>query len=195
MPLEVQCRTAYHRGFASNPAGATFGPRRMTDFEFVWMVQGNADYFWGNRHELLPEGSVTLCRPGAVDRFRWDPDRPSMHGFFHFDVLQIPAEWPAVGDWPLVRRLPDDDVFRPMLRHFLAGGGRYDHEHLLLSLRHLLSTFVQGYLSTRPQPSLELPPPIPDVLSFIWSELRRDPSEAIGLDALAEVAHLHRASL
>jgi hypothetical protein len=49
-------RPAGDRGY---PPGATLGPRSRHDFEFVWVVEGDAEWTWldrGQRLKLTPWG-------------------------------------------------------------------------------------------------------------------------------------------
>ena len=82
-------------GVATYPPGATFGPRRMRDYEFVWLLAGDAEYRRGSTRVAAPQGSLVLCRPGATDAFRWDAARRTAHGFFHFQIASFPPHWPA----------------------------------------------------------------------------------------------------
>jgi hypothetical protein len=81
-------------GVAVYPPGATFGPRRLEDFEFVWLLQGTAEW----RHELggiaLGSSSLLLGRPGITDSFIWDRTRPTRHGYLHFEVAGQLAQLP-----------------------------------------------------------------------------------------------------
>lgn len=111
------------RGVAIYPPGATFGPRQMSDYEFVWIMEGDAEYRWGATTVAAPEGSIVLCRPssdGGTDAFRWDRERRTRHAYFHFNVLAVPAHWPKPDRWPLVRTAVEGDVLRPLFRHLLA---------------------------------------------------------------------------
>src|SRR4029450_6736283 len=71
-------------GVAVYPPGATFGPRRLEDFEFVWLLQGTGDW----RYELvsisLGPTSFLLGRPGITDSFIWDRTSPTRHASLHF---------------------------------------------------------------------------------------------------------------
>jgi len=184
-----------HFGIASNPAGATFGPRSLHDCEFVWIIDGDCTYRRGDRDLPAPAGSMVLCRPGAVDAFDWDPHRRSMHGFVHFDVLAIPNHWPRRDDWPLVRALPDGDVMRPMLGHLLRWADAGDPDLTRLTLRHLLSAFVLGEIHTRQPPRPELPDPVRRALDHVEQTLRDDPAAPLALDDLADAAHVTHAHL
>ena len=35
-------------GIAGYPPGATFGPRLLYDFEFIWIIEGSAKVDWTN---------------------------------------------------------------------------------------------------------------------------------------------------
>ena len=96
--LSIETFTGFQ--IAVYPAGATFGPRRLNDYEFVWMLEGDAEYRWNERRMDAPEGSVLLCRPPATDAFRWDARRRTRHAFFHFrwrGELPKPGLLPPLG--------------------------------------------------------------------------------------------------
>ena len=55
-------------GVAVYPPGATFGPRRLPDFEFVWLLQGTAEWHYEDGSIALGTNSLLLGRPpDAVD--------------------------------------------------------------------------------------------------------------------------------
>ena len=139
------------------PPGAGFGPRRMRDFEFVWMVEGDAVYLRDGERTDAPRGSIVLCRPGAVDGFEWDRRTRTRHAYFHFQVHAVPRDWPPQSLWPLVRRPPDDDILRPMFRHILAGFGKAPPAHQAASAAHLLSAFVLDVATTGELPRATTP--------------------------------------
>lgn len=121
---QLQLSLPSGRGVGIYPPGATFGPRLMRDYEFVWMLEGHAQYRWHETTVEAPEGSIVLCRPTTqvkgADFFRWDPDKRTRHAFFHFDVLSLPPHWPPPDHWPLVRVPVEGDVLRPLFRHLLT---------------------------------------------------------------------------
>ncbi len=122
-------------GVATYPAGASFGPRLMRDWEFVWIVEGDAVYrreaiapakntaaraSAAAQEVLAPAGSIVLCRPAAIDSFTWDANCRTRHAFFHFRVHSLPISWPDCALWPLVRTPIEGDLLRPLFRHVLA---------------------------------------------------------------------------
>ena len=82
--------------------GTAWGPRRMTDFELVWMLTGSARWtVWSGQrdaeaaeHHLSP-GWVWLAQPGTDERYEWDPRLHSSHAFVHFQLNNVRL---AVGD-------------------------------------------------------------------------------------------------
>jgi hypothetical protein len=70
-------------GVAVYPPGATFGPRRLEDFEFVWLLQGTAEWRYDQGSIALGPSSLLLGRPGMTDSFLWDRNRPTRHGYLH----------------------------------------------------------------------------------------------------------------
>jgi hypothetical protein len=138
------------------PPGATFGPRRLPDFEFVWLLQGTAEwrYEQGGSVTLRPS-CLLLARPGMRDSFVWDRTKPTRHAYLHFRLAGELERLPDPALWPLVRTLPDGDPLRPLLRYLLDLGENRSRDHqrtvqevLLL----LLTLFVLGPL---PEPGGE----------------------------------------
>jgi AraC family transcriptional regulator len=160
-------------GVAVYPPGATFGPRRLPDFEFVWLLQGTAEWRCGHISISLRPGSLLLARPGMVDSIVWDPTRGTRHAYLHFRVDSEPPWLPDLPFWPLVRALPDGDPLRPLLRYLLDLGEDPSRDHrrsVQEVLRLLLTLFVLGPL---PDPGGEpLPPHLGTLLEYVrhaWS--------------------------
>ena len=174
-------------GVAVYPPGATFGPRRLPDFEFVWLLQGTAEWRYDQGSIALTPNALLLGRPGIQDAFLWDRRRPTRHAYLHFKLDGELPELPDPARWPLVRILPDDDPLRPLLRYLLALGedrtGRH-HQTVQEVLRLLLTLFVAGPLPDRDrQPS---PPHLDVLLDYVrraWSPPA--PTRRLSLDELA----------
>jgi AraC-like DNA-binding protein len=175
-------------GIATYPPGATFGPRRMTDFEFVWMIQGDAQYRRGSALVDAPQGSVVLCRPGAIDAFRWDTARRTRHGFFHFQIQALPEGWPALQNWPLVRTPEEGDLLPPLFRYLLSREKPGDSRARHLALELLLETFIHGASGAAPVPPETLPEAVERATNFLYARLESEPSTPIALGELARAA-------
>lgn len=184
--LDVSLPSAW--GVATYPAGASFGPRRMREWEFVWLIEGDAEYRWGEQTVSAPEGAVVLCRPGATDFFQWDRQRRTRHGFFHFQVHQLPPEWPPPDQWPLVRVPPADDILHPLFRHLLSGHGRWDDRQGRLTVAHLLTSFVSGDVTAAEALREPWPDAVERAWAFLQTRLEDQPEAALHLDDLAAAA-------
>jgi AraC family transcriptional regulator len=175
---------------ASYPPGATFGPRAMRDFEFVWLIEGNAEYRWDDQTVPAPEGSIVLCRPGGTDAFRWDTRRRTRHAFFHFDIRATPRDWPPADCWPLVRVPSEGDLLRPLFRWLLTWLGRPGADTVLsrLSVEYMVRAYVLGQIETCELPSEPLPEPVERTMRHIHMVLEDDPSAPIAFGDLADAA-------
>jgi AraC family transcriptional regulator len=187
MTLPILTLSGSH-GVAIYPPGASFGPRVMRDYEFVWLTAGDAEYRWGDTVVAAPEGAVVLCRPGVTDAFTWDPRRRTRHGYVHFDVRGVPTDWPAIDDWPLVRQPAEGDVLRPMFRYLLTWLGRGESKVVELTLLHMLMTFVTGQLSASEVPPDELPEPVERAMRLVYDRLDASAAAAIEFDELVDAA-------
>jgi AraC family transcriptional regulator len=175
-------------GIATYPAGATFGPRTMRDFEFVWMIEGDAEYRWGDQVVAAPRGSLVLCRPGARDFFQWDKDRRTKHAYFHFQIRRSPKAWGPREAWPLVRTGADGDVLRPLFRHLLTWHGKGDEQLERLTMQHMLMAFVTGQYTCDDVPQDILPPAVERALAHVHALFDDDPAASIDLSDLAAAA-------
>jgi AraC family transcriptional regulator len=175
-------------GIAIYPPGASFGPRRLKDFEFVWMIEGDATYVCDEIVTPAPQGSVVLCRRGVRDAFQWDSRRKTRHGFFHFKVSTVPQAWPAMEQWPLVWHPVEGDILRPLFRHVLTWLGRGNAMQQRLTVAQMLTAFVSGQVAAADVPADALPEPVERALSYIHHALERRPDGAIRLSDLAETA-------
>jgi AraC family transcriptional regulator len=168
-------------GVAVYPPGATFGPRRLPDFEFVWLLQGTAEWHYEQGSIALGTNCLLLGRSGMRDSFIWDRSRPTRHAYLHFRLAGPLPGLPDPALWPLVRRLPDDDPLRPLLRYLLKVGEDRSTEEVL---RLLLTLFVAGPLPDRDDQ--RLPPHLEGLLEVVrgaWAPPR--PSRALSLRELA----------
>jgi AraC family transcriptional regulator len=143
---------------AHYPPGATFGPRTLIDYEFVWLLAGSARWACDEpsrtpaepptRLHLRP-GTLLLARPGMRDRFTWDPTRASLHAFVHFRVDE--ADIATLGPpetWPISRALTPGDPLAALCRYslWLGRGAPYpgQNDRTADVLGFLLDLFVRG---------------------------------------------------
>jgi AraC family transcriptional regulator len=174
-------------GVAVYPPAATFGPRRLEDFEFVWLLQGTAEWCYDQGSIALEPNRLLLARPGITDSFIWDRTRPTRHAYLHFGLVGHLVGLPDPARWPLVRTLPDDDPLRPLLRYLLNLGAvrAGDHQPTVGEVLGLLvRLFVQGPL---PDPDEQrLPPHLDTLVGFVrraWAPPA--PTRAFSLQELA----------
>ena len=87
-------------GIATYRPGEKLGPRTLTDYECVLVLEGSARHSVqaGGMHDV-PAGGILLTRPGFVETYQWDTKRPTRHAYFHFDILQLPDDWPSPERW------------------------------------------------------------------------------------------------
>ncbi len=188
MSTDLDLSFASWTGIAIYPPGATFGPRAMRDYEFVWMIEGDALYRWDEHSVDAPQGSIVLCRPGTTDFFRWDPTRRTRHAYVHFHVNKTPSDWPKRADWPVVRTFDESDIVLPMFRHLLAWWDRGDPTLVRATLTHLVAAFVTGHVATAQVPATALPEPIERTMAFLYQSLDRDPAAPIAFEDLVEAS-------
>ena len=172
-------------GVAAYPPGATFGPRQIQDWEFVWLLQGDAEYLRGEITTLAPEGSFVLCQPGETDFFRWDRKKRTRHAYVHFQIRNPPNN---LSLWPLVRESMTDDVLKSLFQHLLTCMDQGDTEQAQQTLQLMVTVFrtgqrVMGSISQRAWPNA-----VEQVCAFIFARLEENPAAHITLSQLAGAA-------
>jgi AraC-like DNA-binding protein len=185
MLSELQVTVPHAYGLAIYPPGATFGPRKMIDFEFVWIIEGDAQYSADSVSVPAPAGTIVLCRPNTVDAFRWDAEHRTRHGYFHFNVTSLPKNWPPLHEWPLARMPQEGDVLRPLFQHLMTWGKNGNPLLAELSVAHMLSAFVCGEIGSAQVPRQQLPDAVERAMEFIYTRLEEEPAAEIDLTELA----------
>lgn len=184
-----------HGGAVTYPPGATFGPRKLGDYELVWIIEGQVVYHADGEDYPCPPGSMVMARPGFHDGFTWDPKRPTRHAYFHFNTDAIPEDWPPPNDWPIVRTMPDDDIVRPLFRYIL----RYCRTvtphtptplepMLVRAIETLIGAFVTGPVSQAWEHDRAYPEPVLKAVRFMQQSLRKDAANQVHLEDIASAA-------
>lgn len=147
---------------ADYPPGARYGPRRLHDHEFVWVVRGSAVWTVHEgsaeappRDALLTPGQLALARAGTVDSYQWDAGVVSSHAYVHFGLTGAEA-LPGPGAWPATRSFLDMPVLGALCDYLVelaqapSAAARNRSDELV---RLLLDLFVTGPL-IEPEPAL-----------------------------------------
>ncbi len=180
-------------GIAAYPPGATFGPRLLFDFEFLWIMAGSANCDFDGQKFHAGQGSVILGRPGMTDRYNWDTQERTLLAFFHFSFDYSEGDWPSLKTWPVVRSVASEDVLPPLFR-YVIGLSRADKpgKEVLIeaAVALMLRSFLSGQSAVLLEPHQDLPAPIQKALKAIREALTRDPIEPVTLAVLAKAAHV-----
>lgn len=182
--------------------GDTFGPRRLWDYEIVWIMSGSMMYYHDGRAECLPAGSVMLAQPGFEEYYQWNRHEISRHAFVHFDIKQQPAEWPERTDWPVVCDAVNCGLAHGLLREIvgLAGTGLTDANRVLSAREQRLLAVLLDLLIMpgHDDPGLagnRVPTAVRRALDAIARNIDQDDCPPLHLDEIAHAARVSRAQL
>jgi len=180
-------------GIAAYPPGATFGPRLLYDFQFLWIIEGNVTAnFDKKRLSVLPD-TILLGQPGVTDYYDWDRDRRTIFAYLHFSFDYSEPEWPPLKQWPLSRPVTSNDILRPLFRYAigLAQSSSPNRDQLLEStVTLMLHGFLTGQTAVAPEPFGKLPGAVEKALAMMRRALAQDPPVPITLEQLARAAHV-----
>lgn len=177
-------------GVVNYPAGTTFGPRELSSYELVWIIQGQSTYFVNGQSYDAPPGSIILARPGFREAYRWDPLKPTRHAYFHLDEVTFPDTWGDQAHWPIVKVMPEQDIIRPLFRFVMAqlSASRTATPIMVSSVQTLMEAFLLGPLSQQDESDPQLPVAVSRTLEFIRRTLDEQPAATVTLKQMAKAA-------
>ncbi len=178
-------------GVVAYPASSTFGPRRLHDFELVWVLDGAARMYYDGVCVDAKRDTMILARPGMVDRYEWHARGRSRQAYLHFELDRLERGWPPYESWPLSRQLAEDDLLKPLYRFCLT----WDHDagpKLPLPYRDALELMVKAFVgrssALASEPFEQLPAPVERALAYVAKLLEQRPVRSPSLRELAKVA-------
>jgi AraC family transcriptional regulator len=179
---------------ADYPPGAQMPPRVLDDFEFVWMLAGQARLTLDDDELPLGPGQLLLVPPGVRHGFLWDTTRPCRHGYVHFESQGFDGSRPAQ---PELRPMTDDDPLAGLCAYllWLAGAAPNDWERRSSeALAFMLGLFLGGPLP-QPDTPTALVPALAGAVGYLQREWTRMPLRRVGVGELAQRAQLSRSYL
>jgi len=180
-------------GIAAYPPGATFGPRLLYDFQFLWIIEGKITANFNQQKIFAMPDTVLLGRPGMTDHYDWDRERRTILAYLHFSFDYSAPEWPPLAQWPLSRQMTANDILRPLFRYAvgLAQSSLPERDQLLEStVTLMLHAFLCGQTAVAPEPFGKLPAAVEKALTAIRRALAQDPPAPITLEELARMSHV-----
>ena len=178
---------------ADYPPGARLAERALDDYEFVWMVRGQATVTAAAPFSLRP-GQLLLVPPGFRHGFVWDARRPTQHGYFHFAAGDVDRALPAE---PCLRDMTPQDPLRGVCAYLLWLGS-LDDAGWLPAARAAVDLLV-ALVADGPLPATEEPAVLPPALRAVVVRLRESwsvrPLPRIGVAELAATSGVSRGYL
>lgn len=198
--VRTRCRSE-SMGTFTYPRGATFGPAHLTDFEFVWVIEGSSTCTIVSSDSpsrttvALAPGTLLLTRPGMTQTYRWSDRRSTKHGYVHFRLERdgLPLDGNDCADWPLTRAQPAgsaaDALCRELVRRspHVVTGASTDPALVDTLCEALLRTFLAGDVSPVPEENGTLGR-LADLVATRWA--RADRAESYRVHDLAAAVHL-----
>ena len=181
-------------GLVSYGAGEGLGPRVLNDWEFVLILEGHVRYRAHGRQYSAPPGSMILARPGFQEAYQWDANSRTRHAYFHFDVTELPHDWPDRSGWPVVRSKPIP-VLPALFRHVMdrifmhpEWPAEPPEPEDCRTVETLISLFLQEQFAESGQFERSRPEPVNKAVKLMREVLDESPQSVLRLQDLAAAA-------
>jgi AraC-like DNA-binding protein/quercetin dioxygenase-like cupin family protein len=193
VPAPLRLRYLYGALVAYH-AGQSLDHRVITDYEFVLIIEGQVRYRCNGRDHDLPPGAVVLSQPGFAEQYTWDAHGPTRHAYIHFQIDQLPGDWPPPRRWPVTQTQPDP-VVPALLRHIVNRA----HLHADWPTRppshddcRIVEALLSAYLKRLPQivgrREQSRPEPVRRCITFMRQTIDEHPDRTMTLVDLADAA-------
>ncbi len=185
-----------HGGEMIGPPGGVLGPRVLSDFELVYVIDGEITYSSGGTTYTVPSGGCILGRPGTHETYQWDPQIPTRHAYFHFGIECYPSDWPPPEEWPRICASLSSvcvNLFRHILQHI------YEHDNWPMIrpeptdcrlVEGLMDIFIEDKHTEMASFDRERPEPVQRALVLMRRVVEENPLHALSLAEVAAHAHV-----
>ncbi|MEO0453592.1 MAG: AraC family transcriptional regulator [Verrucomicrobiota bacterium] len=183
-------------GTALYQPGEVLGPRLLTDFEAVLIIDGFPTYERDSRRYRLKPGSIHVARPGVRERYLWDTEARTRHAYLHFELESVPREWGSPEIWPVCQLQPPP-ITGHLLRHLMERAVQRadwpavvpnDGDNRLMEV--FLEIYIQGADDSGAESSHDLSEPVRRATQFMRERLDSPSFEPFPLAELAATAHV-----
>ncbi len=178
-------------GLVSYGPGEALGPRVLTDWEFVLILEGHVRYQANGHRYSAPPGSTILARPGFQESYQWDETSRTRHAYFHFDIAELPRDWPDPKAWPVVRSKPVP-VIAALFRHVMdrifmhpEWPAEPPHAEDCRTVETLISLFIQEQITESGQYERSRPEPVNKAVKLMREVIDETPQRTVRLEDLA----------
>lgn len=192
---------------ATYTPGSTFGPRKLNDYELVWILDGqgiwSTDQDGGSGHgsvlqaRTLRPGNLVIARQGATDSYQWAATSQSRHAFVHFS---LDDEGAGIGStWPSMRSSLGQPALSGLCSYLIqlaAVGSDSARERSDQTLAVLVDFFVHGPLSSDDDRSSDVR--LVDLLALVrtsWEGREMRPVSNVQLAAWSHMSIGHLSKL
>jgi len=190
---------ADHGQFVTAPGQSTV-PCKEQHFSFSWIHYGSCICRTRGKNYRASRGDVLLFQPDQAFTLDYDPILSTSGSYFRFGLSAIPGDWPKQKDWPFKRKMPPNDILRPLLEYVLSNAAESTAEvslPLQAAIKTAVAAFVCGPLGQPDESILAYPLPVQRVIQWIQDSLYCEPSQKVMAGSLAEIGrvsikHLHR---
>lgn len=173
------------------PPQGVLGPRRTTDWELIWALDGTFQWELDGVSRRVAPGTVLLRSPGRTETFTWDKFKQTRIAYFHFDVMSDGVPFVPPDSWPTLVELPEQDLVRPLFRriaHLHKPDGELDSSLAVETAKLLLLTLVSGDPKVAHEGAGRMPVAVEKALRYVHRLLVDEQTHDVTLAELAREA-------
>jgi AraC-like DNA-binding protein len=186
-------------GVSVHAPGASFGPYRMDEYEFVWILEGEVRADYGGTAIRCVPGSVLLSIPGMTYSYKGASRRRTVHVYLSFSMRpNPPLGWPPPMRFPRARHPRHDSLYHALFRHLMSFEKQDSAKTApaaTSALNLMLRAFISGNDSLVPIPVATLPRQMERALSLITEHALVSPHGRLSLGMIANHVSVSRQHL
>lgn len=163
----------------------------LTAYWFMWCYQGTCTCRVAGKTYSCNSDTIVLFQPGHSFQSQTDPLEPTGGYLFGFNIEKANSEWPLPQKWPIARRVPANDLIRPLFRYVIANGpdetsGGEVPLAIVAAIELMLSEFILGPTQLGELSPQSYPQPVRRLLEWISSFTQTSVAEKVSLDEIAQ---------
>ena len=186
-------------GITIDPPSASYSLRVPENYEFIWIMEGDAVVHFDQQVIQATKGTVLLRRANVRGLFEWSEKKRTVHAYIQFDLDPKHRAMLSKSSVPSFRKLPKtSEIHRPMFGYLLSLNEQKEPlrtELIKPVLACMVQCYATGLSAFKSQPVAHLSAPVQKAVEIIQRSISHTPPVPLRLNQLAKDSYTTPQSL